>query len=41
MMEDMAEKSTLILLAVIGVAQMIRHPRKSYNLIVHKVGWYD
>lgn len=35
------EKVVAVGLTLIGFAQMIRHPIKSYNLLVHNVGWYD
>lgn len=28
-------------LMTLGLANMVLHPRKTYKLLVHKVGWYD
>lgn len=28
-------------LMALGLANMALHPRKTYRLLVHNVGWYD
>lgn len=40
-MHDKLEKLVLSLFVLSTPFYAIRHPRKAYNLIVHKEGWFD
>lgn len=40
-MNELVEKATVCGLVCLGVMQLVVHPRKTYNLLVHGVGWYD
>jgi hypothetical protein len=41
MREELQEKLVLGGFVLIGLAQLALHPRKTYNLVVHKVGWHN
>lgn len=39
---EVVEGAVLTTLVVVGgLMDLVFHPRKTYNLVVHKVGWYD
>jgi hypothetical protein len=37
---ERAEQAVLITLMLVGLGQLIRHPKKTYQLVFHKVSWY-
>ncbi len=38
---DIPDAALLVGMAVVGAVQMALNLRKTYRLIVHRVGWYD
>jgi hypothetical protein len=37
---DTSEIATMLGLALIGLTQLVLHPRKTYALLVHGRGWH-
>jgi hypothetical protein len=40
-MRLLTDETAVAALVVIGLVQLAVHPRKTYDLVVHKKGWYD